>query len=261
MNEVATEMPLSDLQQRARQRWCLLQAAVWLPLLCLLAWRLGLAPDEPNSGPNSLPLDGLWKWIPFVLLCFSFTTLWLHLGAGRHLADWVTLARFLGLLAFSFVVLTSGRVDWITWTVALFVVLADLLDGFVARKYGGSEAGAVLDMETDQFTTLVLSAAAYTLTSAGVWALALPAFKYVFVLAMTALGLKSTETKPCEGDNRRGRLICAIVLSLLLASIFPPFPPVMRMLSSGLAVLLLVYSFSSDAAFLWRHARSVSAPK
>ena len=253
-------MPLSELQERARQRWCLVQAAVWLPLLCLLAWRLGVAHGLPNIGPNNSPADGLWMWSPFVLLLLSFITLWLHLGAGRHLADWVTLARFLGLVTFSFVVLMSGRVDWITWTVALFVVLADLLDGFVARKYGGSEAGAVLDMETDQFTTLVLSTTAYALTSAGVWTLALPAFKYVFVLAMTALGLKSTETKPCEGDNRRARLICAFVLSLLLASIFPPFPPIVRMLSSGLAVLLLVYSFSSDAAFLWRHARSASAP-
>ncbi len=250
-------MPLSGFEERARQRWCQVQAAIWLPCLAVVGWIVVSSPAATDRIPNT----SAWSWTALALLIYSYFTLWKQLRTGRQAADWVTLARFLALLALSALVLSTGRFDVAAWSLAFVVVVSDLFDGWVARRFGASEEGAILDMETDQFTTLVLSIFAACLTGAGAWTLLLPAFKYVFVFAMSAKGLKSTDTKPCEGNNNRGRIICALVQSLLLASLFPAFGELVRGIASGLAVLLLAYSFSSDAGFLLRHSREVSTPR
>ncbi|MFT5284768.1 MAG: phosphatidylglycerophosphate synthase [Planctomycetota bacterium] len=253
-------MSLPELRERPLQRWTLVQSVLWLPILLLLPLQLGSGRlAELTSGELS-PQEIALRWIPLALMLISYGGLWFTLRAGRTLADWVTLARFAGLIGFVILINLAGQVTWIAWILALVVILGDLVDGYVARRFGSSPGGAVLDMETDQFSTLALAIVAATLMDAGYWTLALPAFKYMFVLAMTLMSIKSTDPKPCDGDNQRGRLICAIVLGLLLASIFPAFSATIRGTASAAAVLLLAYSFSSDAAFLWRAAREISAP-
>ena len=253
-------MSLPEPRERPLQRWTLVQAVLWLPILLLTPWQFGSGLLTGVASRELSPEGISLRWVPLALMLISYVGLWFTLRAGRTLADWVTLARFIGLMGFMSLINIEGQVTWIAWSLALAVILGDLLDGFVARRFGSSPGGAVLDMETDQFSTLALAMVAAILMDAGYWTLALPAFKYVFVLAMTLMSIKSTDPKPCDGDNQRGRLICAIVLGLLLASIFPAFGAAIRGTASALAVLLLAYSFSSDAAFLWRSARKISAP-
>jgi phosphatidylglycerophosphate synthase len=138
--------------------------------------------------------------------------------------------------------------DWLCFALLALAVLGDLADGAVARRYGPTQQGAVLDMETDQLTVLVL---AWLCWERGIVAsvLLVPAMRWLYVLAMRWRRLPAWEPKP-TGDNARGRTVCAIVVGSLLFAICPAVPT----LAGGIAVhcgaLLLVWSFSADARWL-----------
>jgi phosphatidylglycerophosphate synthase len=226
----------------ALNRWLVTQAASWTPLLVLAAWLGWAGRFEP------------WMlWPVQLLMLASYLWLWRCLGSGAKVADIVTLLRFLGLLGVGAAVALAAQITWPIWVGMLVVVLGDLLDGWCARRFGGSESGVILDMETDQFTTLGLTILLAACTQAGLWLLLLPGFKYAYVLGMLAIGARAHDPKPRDGDNRRGRLICALVMTLLLACALPVMPDLVRKLCSLAAVVVLAYSFSSDAIFLWRH--------
>jgi phosphatidylglycerophosphate synthase len=229
-------MPLAALN-----RWLVAQAALW-SLLLLAAAGMNVAGELPAWSLGTVA----------ALMLVSFATLWRILGSGGRPADLVTLARFLGLVTALGLVAAGRPVDVWLWLLLVAVVAADLLDGWFARRFGGSEGGAVLDMETDQFATLGLAVLAACCAGSGTWTLLLPGFRYAYVAGLGLAGLPAHDPKPREGDNRRGRLICATVLVLLLAGLCPIVPSILAQVCTALAVLLLAYSFSSDFAFLWR---------
>jgi phosphatidylglycerophosphate synthase len=174
------------------------------------------------------------------------------LRAGRRAADGVTIARFVGLLVAIW--LAEGGSPS-AWLVAVAVVLLDLVDGAVARRFGGSPQGAVLDMETDQLTVLGLSMLV-VLGGGGVHVLLLPALRYLFVLWMWWAVAPAHEPKPVDGDNRRGRFVCACVMVALLVALWPALPPLLGDAVTAVAALLLAWSFSGDARFLLAHRRA-----
>jgi len=155
----------------AVQRWFMAQAAVWLVVLVVAAWGLVRAAS------------GHWVFYAApILAAVCYGALWRILRAGRRAADWVTLARFVGFQALFVAVVLSGKITWALWIGLVAVVLLDLADGWTARRFGGSEAGAVLDMETDQLGVLGLALLACGYAKVGIWILLLPVFKYVYVL-------------------------------------------------------------------------------
>lgn len=201
-----------------------------------------------------------WRtWLACLLLA-SIVSLAVVLRVGRRLPDVVTLARGTGLLA---LVAVSFSSPWSFWLLAVLLVLMDLADGALARRLGPTDAGAVLDMEMDQLTVATL--ALLVVASGGApHALLLPMMRPAFVLAAWWHGLPATNPKPVHGDNRRGRRICACVLVALLAALLPGVPGWLRDGATGVAVLLLVWSFSSDWQFLSqrrRAARGVHGPR
>ena len=231
----------------ALQRWLAIQALCWVPLLLAQVWLVAMGRFQ-----------AAWLAPGAVLFVASYTTLWISLRPRGTPADYATLARFLALLAALIWAGVAGEITGPIWTLWLVVVVSDLVDGWLARRFGGSEQGEVLDMETDQLTTLGLASVVTVLAGAGVWTLLLPGLKYVFALGMLARGVDAHQAKPVDGDNTRGKRICAAVMSLLLACAFPLTPPPLRIAASLVAVVLLGYSFSSDAVFLLRGARRPS---
>lgn len=228
----------------ALQRWLAVQALVWVPLLLVQAWLVATESFEAD-----------WLAYGALLLFASYVTLWFCLRPRGTPADYATLARFVALVAAVIWVGLAGRITWTIWTLWLVVVVSDLVDGWFARRFGGSEQGEVLDMETDQLTTLALASVVTVLAGAGVWTLLLPGLKYVFAIGMLVRGVDAHQPKPIDGDNVRGKRICALVMTLLLICALPVAPQPLRIVSSLTAVLLLSYSFSSDAVFLLRGAR------
>lgn len=220
--------------------WLRTQSIVWL-LVC--GWLLASAPPYGST-------SGLLLASGVVL---SFTLLVGLLRAGRRIADAATIAR---LLALALLVANAGptaTLGW--WCGAVAVVLADLLDGALARRFGGSEAGAVLDMEADQLVVFGL-AATLVIRGGGAHVLALPALRWTFVLASWWLGIPAHEPKPVDGDNRRGRMVCAAVMVALLLALAPGVPRAAGDVVTAVAVLLLGWSFSGDARHLVARRRT-----
>ena len=129
----------------ALQTWLRVQAAVWLPALVVLG----------VCGATG-PVPG-WPHVLLAGIAVSFASLAWILRAGS-VADLVTMARVALLLVV--IGLGAGKVGFVVWAAAATVVLLDLVDGALARRFGASPGGAVLDMEADQLTTLGLAALA-----------------------------------------------------------------------------------------------------
>ena len=221
------------MREPALQRWIVLQAVVWTGLLGYSCVQL------------SLPLLA-------AAATASYLVLWSLLQPLRNLADKITASRFVLLLLLSGWSEFAGTLDLTRWCCLVLLVCADLLDGFVARRYGESEAGAVLDMETDQWVTLGLSVLALRHSGIGPWILILPALRYIYVLYLAVLRLPAHDPKPRGGDNRRARLVCALMLSAQLITLQPALPQSVRTASGILAILLLVYSFGADMLYFAR---------
>lgn len=227
----------------ALQVWLRAQAVSWLGLGVL--WLLS-ATERPMW----------WGAAAAAAMAVSFLLLASILRAGRTVADLVTLGRFALLL----VVVVRGAVvvDPMLWTLAVAVVLLDLVDGAVARRFGGSPQGAVLDMEADQLTVMAL-AVLVSAKGGGAHVLVLPALRHVFVLAMWWVGVPAHDPKPVNSDNRRGRLVCAAVMTALLVALWPGLDGPLRDLVTLVAVLLLAWSFAGDARFLLAQRRLAKA--
>ncbi|HEX6813770.1 MAG TPA: CDP-alcohol phosphatidyltransferase family protein [Planctomycetota bacterium] len=235
------------MPEAALQTWLRVQALVWLPVLLLLGLR-GSAPAEVGWPP-------IWiqAWVLAMLLSLA-SLAWIL--RSRSLADLVTIVRVAGLLAV--VAFGAGQLGYLGWLGAIAVVLLDLVDGALARRFGGSPGGAVLDMEADQLTTLGLAALVLSLGGMA-HVLLLPAMRPAFVLAAWWLRIPAHDPKPVNGDNRRGRRICAAVMTALLVAACPATGPALRDAVTAIAVLLLVWSFSADARFLLAHRRGARA--
>jgi phosphatidylglycerophosphate synthase len=226
--------------------WSLAQVLVWIPGLVLGGW-LG---KEPRSGPwvvAGLVLIGL---ISYAVLCFL-------VGAGRRPADWVTFGRLAGLSALTLVVAMHGSFTMPLFLAAVAMVLLDLVDGWVARRTGSSPAGAVIDMEADQLTTVFLALLATATAGIGAWILVVPGFKVLWEGTRLLLGLPAVDPRPRRGgDNRVARRICALVMTLLLICNSPGTPATIRTICAAAAVASLGYSFGRDALHLFRQRHS-----
>lgn len=226
----------------AMQTWLRVQSLLWLPILIWLA-----ASSDAPAPPAA--------WLAAAIVV-SFAALVVLLRGLRTVADFATIGRIAALVAW--VALVRVPADPLGWTLAAAITAADLADGALARRLGGTPEGAVLDMEADQFTVLGLSVLLVA-GGGGAHALLLPAMRYVFVLAAWWLRVPAHEPKPVAGDNRRGRTVCACVFVALLVALLPGVPPRLADLTTGVAVVLLAWSFAGDARFLWSRRRGARA--
>jgi len=185
----------------------------------------------------------------------SLVSLALVLAAPRSLADVVTVFRAAAVIALVLATAWIGDLSWWTWALLVGAAACDLLDGALARRFGASARGAMLDMESDQLTVLSLSWLVVA-GGGGVHVLLLPALRYAFVIGAWLVGIPAVDPKPVNGDNRRGRLICAVVFVALLLALMPGMPRVATDVFSGAAALLLSWSFAQDWAYLFAMRRA-----
>ncbi len=233
----------ADDQSRA---WVLSQSALWLAAMAAIA---AVGAHYP-AATLQLTAAGL-------LLSYG-ALVWIVRG-GRTAADWVTLARFAALLAVLLWTAEAGTVSKAACVLLALSLAADLLDGWVARRRGGSPAGALLDMEADQAAMLAMAAMATVFARTPAWVLLLAAVKCLFTLLMTARGRFAYDPKPIDGDNTRAKRICAAVVVLQLVTLWPPLPVAWATAAAALAVALLALSYGLDLRHLW--ARPQQAPR
>lgn len=222
-------------------RWVLAESASGL--LVLIAIAVSPAPA----------IDLLLPWA----LC-SYAVLML-LGADlTRIADGVTLCR---VLLASAALACGHYADAFAIQLILFSVAAftDLADGWLARRSGPTDSGAVLDMEADQMVVLMLAVAVLESGPVGAVALLLPGLKYGFTLCNHALGLQTGNPKPVRGDNRRAKLVYVFVLGALFGALPVLATPVLSTVLVGIALPALCASFAVDFHHQWRHKRALTS--
>lgn len=215
--------------------WTRLQASAWLPTLAWLGW------SDRAADARGLVAVGVG---------LSVVGLAAVLRAPRTLADVVTLARAGAVVTAVACPWWVGDRPWVAWTLLVAAAGCDLVDGAVARGRGATSHGAVLDMEADQLSVLAM-ATLVALGGGASWVLLLPAMRYAYVLAAWPAKLPSSDPKPRDGDNRRGKLVCAAVVVALLLALTPGVPARVGDGVTLVAVALLGWSFAADWAFLF----------
>ena len=130
---------------------------------------------------------------------------------------------------------------------AVVALSTDLLDGRLARTRGEvTRLGAALDMETDAFLILVLSA--YAVPVVGAWVLLIGLARYLLLLAGVVWPWLTGPTPP-----RRWAKVVAAVQGVVLATVAADVLP--RPVSGAVAAIalaLLVESFGHQVVVLWR---------
>jgi len=224
--------------------WSRLQALAWTPALVWFVLSSGSFETCGYVAIGSFASVASLAWV---------------LGAPRTVADVATLLRACLLVGAMASPWWLGEQPWWMWSLLAVAAGLDLVDGWLARRFGATDAGAVLDMETDQLLVLSLS---WSVVAAGgaPHVLLLPLMRYAFVLAAWWAGLPANDPKPVDGDNRRGRLVCAAVVVGLLLAALPVLPQMAADVLTGVAVLLLIWSFAGDWAFLFGRRREGVQP-
>lgn len=191
-------------------------------------------------------------------ICLPVQFGWRRIWPGRDFgwANRVTLLRavFVAFLAalVPFPQLLSGFV-WLYAVLSLLVLVLDGVDGGIARATRSTTAfGARFDMELDAFFILVLCGAVLALDKAGYWVLALGLMRYGFLLA-GAIWPRLTRALP--GSMRR-KTVCVWQAATLLVALLPFVSRGFASWALALALVLLIYSFAADTAWLLRHRQS-----
>lgn len=207
----------------------------------------------------ALPFEGAAPR-PLALAIYAFVAavVLYHLGRfhphGRFgFGNAITLFRAAGTILFGALAfepaLLAGSRAWVAVAGVATLLLLDGLDGWAARRQGLASAfGARFDLEVDAGLILALSLLALGLGKAGPFVLALGLMRYAFVLAGR---LRPALARPLPPSERR-RAVCGLQIAALGVVLAPPVTPPLSSAIAAAALLLLVWSFAADIAWLLR---------
>lgn len=205
--------------------------------------------------PAAFPLQALalYATVAVLILLRLPTGTRAPAGPGLGLANRITLGRLVLVLPVAILALHPGALDaaarW--WVVGLSTgaLALDGVDGWVARRTGcGTPFGARFDMETDAGLLLVLSVLVWQSGQAPAWVILVGAMRYLFVAAGWFVPALRGELPA----SMRRKFVCVVQGVALVAALAPPFPPVAATAVTGLALVLLTWSFGVDTAWLLR---------
>ncbi len=183
--------------------------------------------------------------------------------SGIDFMGWANLVTFgRAILTGGVTALIAAQLTGVTVPAALLVTIAavalamDGVDGQVARRTGTSTSlGARFDMEVDAFLILALSVAAGA--EYGWWAVAIGAFRYVFVAASWALPWLTAPLPP-----KFGRKVVAAQQGVMLAVVVSGvLPVVFAVLALAVALGSLTWSFGRDIGWLFQAPRAREAAR
>jgi phosphatidylglycerophosphate synthase len=165
-------------------------------------------------------------------------------------ADRITLIR--ALLAAGVAALVADSFDRPLRTTALVALatvalVLDVIDGRVARRTGtATPLGARFDAEADAWLILVLSVA--VARDYGGWVLAIGAARYALLVAGWVLPWLAAPLPP----RYWGKVVAAVTGIALTVAISGLLPRAIGMVAVGVALLLLVETFSRAVRWLYR---------
>lgn len=225
-------------------------AALSYVLAALIALRIGILLLEPVWPA----IATLQAFAVFAAMAFC-VLFWLpryHPHARFGAANVVTLGRatmacaLVGLIGHPTLVTQLG---WLVTALAGIALLLDGVDGKLARRHGTtSKFGARFDMETDAATILVLAILVFESGKSGAWVLLAGGLRYLFVVASYALPRLAAPLPP----SWRRQAICVAQVGALAACAAPVLGPAASSTIAGVALALLIASFTVDTLWLMR---------
>lgn len=186
-----------------------------------------------------------WAAAVFLALVYPYRADW-------RAADAITALRVLLFLAASACAL-SGELPTLVAPLMILAAAGDLLDGLIARRFGGGRHGAVVDMEADQLFVFALALTAIVANGYPAWLLVFPGLKYAFTVVQFLLRVHVGSPRPVRSGNQRARWIYLWVVLLLLGTTVPGLPGFWHLSLIALAALALAASFASDIIHLRAH--------
>ena len=168
-------------------------------------------------------------------------------AANRVTLGRATLVLPVTALALQPAALTQASAWWIVGVSTVAMIL-DGVDGWVARRTGGSSFGARFDMELDSFLMLSLAALVWQSGKVGPWVVMIGMFRYAFVAAAW-LWPALRATLP---DSMRRKAVCVVQGVALIVCLGPVVPSAMAVVVAVGVFLTLVYSFAVDIVWLAR---------
>jgi phosphatidylglycerophosphate synthase len=204
-----------------------------------------------------LPVDA--SYVVRSVVCFAAVAGFVVVCIGRRshpfddfgAANLVTTARaVLVALVCGFVdERASSAVAASATAIGLAVTMMDGVDGWVARRTRmASPFGARFDMEVDALLILALAMLVWQQGKAGPWVVTSGLLRYLFVVAGWML---PTMRRPLP-DSRRRQTICVVQVGGLLIALAPFVRPPASDLIAATALVVLIYSFAMDSAWLLR---------
>ena len=173
----------------------------------------------------------------------SFTIYWIlnvnRLGKLRPFAgyaNWITLFRLLMVVYIGFFYDTLSHHS--IFSLALFSVIIDGLDGYIARKFNQkSTFGLFFDMETDAFYVMVITSIIFMEGMFGFWLVIVGYLRYLY-------GTLSLFIRVYERESTRTKFR-SIIAGIFFVAILSPFilPPNIHFPVVITASTLLVFSF------------------
>lgn len=178
---------------------------------------------------------------------------------GRSSIGWpnrVTLLRASGTCALAGLLLQPEIYlarGWLIVGLVLGLLALDGIDGWLARRVEAcSVFGARFDMETDAALIVVLCLALWLSGLAPFWVLAIGLMRPAFIVAGRALPWLSADLP----ERFRRKLVCVVQVAALPAALLPAFDQGLRLGLLAIALLALVYSFTVDIVWLYRHRQT-----
>lgn len=226
-------------------------------LLFTGAWLMYRVGAFPLSGVR----DSLLAFVALTLLVL-YTSPSMFLANGPGLANRVTFLRATLVLPLAAAAVAPMPLE--TSAVLGLIVLGtvalalDAVDGAVARRRGcATQFGARFDMELDAFLILVLALLVWRTGQTGAWVLLIGLLRYVFVAAAWFWRWLDAALPP----SRRRQALCVVQSVVLLVALAPFVSPAMATVLALVALLLLIYSFTVDVLWLYRHRPATGGEK
>ena len=175
-----------------------------------------------------------------------------------HLQDYVTVARGFAVSCmggFIFLPNTPEGLQWVPCLLYLSGIAGDILDGYLARNFGGpTRFGAILDSEFDSAATLLGAVLAIISGRLPLWYMAVGLAHYIFFAGIWWRKRSGLPVNQLPASNCR-RVIGGASSLFLALGISPALPPeTIRLLSLPFMFLVMV-SFISDWHSITRVAR------
>ncbi len=181
-------------------------------------------------------------------------------GRGLGAANRVTLGRALLVLPVVALVLHPDQLTdvarWWIIGVSTIALVLDSIDGWVARRRGGSAFGARFDMELDAVLILALATLVWLTGRVGAWVLLIGLLRYLFVMA----GWIWSALRAALPSSVWRQTVCVIQGVALLVCLGPIVPAATAGVLAAIALAVLIQSFGSDVWWLLRTSTWAPSP-